>query len=599
MSTYLIVDVGAVATKVGLVEQAGGEYRIAGATRTVTTDAPPYADVTLGVRQGILQLQALTGRRLLDERNELIRPAQPDGDGVDAVAAATSAALPLETVVIGLSRDYSVASAHRAVTGTYAVVEHTIAVDEESGRWGTTAADGRAGGPSAAVEKLAALEPDLVVMVGGTDGGASVPLAEMANIVAAAAAATDESKRPLVVFAGNAEARTLVIDRLGGLVDVRVVDNVLPELERPNPAPLQAEIESIYRSRQMARVGGLDKLGGMAESGLVTSADAYTRVAEYLAVKYQLRVLAVDLGAATTALVYASDSDVRRALVEEVNVGYGLAGLVRRAGLENLMRWVPASFEGEMISRAAPGKLLEDDCVTAAAHAALLNQSIRPWTTPAGAVELAALNAAGRYALSFSAQMWRAGNAPPLSEVDLLLLGGAPPARGGKPGATILMALDALGLSGIFSIAADTVGLAPALGALARINPQAAAQALESDCLSTLGTAFVPNIPARMTQGPAMKIQVEPARGGQLQAQVDVGSLELIPLGQGEKAQVEIRPQFGVNFGPAFRGGVFRREVQGGTVGLIVDARGRPLPLPESIERHRELVQEWLWEMGG
>src|SRR5581483_8507210 len=169
-ASILFADVGAVATKVGLIDVVAGRYRIVGSTRTMSTVGAPYEDVMVGVRQGVMQLQALTGRRLLDAQNALIKPVRADGDGVDAFTAVTSAALPLHAVVIGLSRDYSVSGAQRAVNSTYAVVDHTIAVDEESGRWGTTARDGRAGGPSASVEKLAMLKPDLIVMVGGIDG---------------------------------------------------------------------------------------------------------------------------------------------------------------------------------------------------------------------------------------------------------------------------------------------------------------------------------------------------------------------------------------------------------------------------------------------
>lgn len=592
-TSILVADVGSVATKVGLIDLVAGEYRLIGATRTLTTADPPYEDVMLGVRQGVMQLQALTGRRLMDAQNALIKPTRMDGDGTDAFVAVTSAALPLHTVVIGLSRDYSVASAQQAVNSTYAVVDHTIAVDEESGRWGTTASDGRAGGASGSVEKLAALRPDLVVMVGGIDGGAVAPLREMANIVAAVGAAMDESQRPLVIFAGNCEARGQVAERIGSVMQVSMVDNVLPTLDQLNPAPLQAEIENIYRKRQIEAIPGFEKLSSWCEKGVMTTADSYSRVAEYLAHKYQLRVLALDLGAGATTFIRADAAQVHRAVVEDLSVGYGLDALLRRTGIENIMRWLPAPFESNEV------------------HAQLLNQAVHPHVVPTRWQDLTTLNAAGREVLKHGAQIWASEMLAPngatanryvsghaFSDSDLILLSGAPVARGSKPTALLLMLLDALDVRGIFSVASDSVGLVPAMGAVAVVNPEAAAQALENDCLVTWGTVFVPDVVSRSGEPVVMNVKVEPSRGGKLEADVKLGSLELIPLGEGEKANVELHAGRGVEWGPGVKSNVFKREVQGGTVGLMIDARGRPLPLAENSERQREKMQQWMWEAG-
>lgn len=580
-TSILVADIGAVATKVGLIDAVAGEFRLIGSTRTLTTDAPPHSDVAVGVKQGLLQLEMLVGRRLLTDTFELITPARPNGDGADTLVAVTSAGLPLHAVVIGLSRDYSVASAQRALTCTYATVDHTIAVDEESGRWGTTAQDGRAGGPSAAVERLASAHPDLIVMVGGIDGGAVAPLCEMANIVAAVGAALDESQRPLLIFAGNRQARTDVAERIGGLLEMRVVDNVLPTLDQPNPEPLQREIENVYRERQIENVPGMDKIIAWSGAGVMTAADGYARVVRYLAQKYQLRVLAVDLGAATTVLLRADGERLTQAIVEEVSVGYGMSSLLHDGGLERLARWLPSGLDLKEV------------------HANVLNHSVRPWTMPSRAQDLYALNAAARETLLHGVNAWRSDPTLVLAENDLIVVSGAPVAFGAKAGALMTMLLDALDVRGIFSIAADPTGLAAAVGAVAGVNGEAAAQVLENDGLVTLGTAFVPQILTTGTEGLALTAVVEPTRGGRLTAEVKLGSLELIPLGEGEKANVSIRPHGGVDLGVPLKSGVFRREVQGGSAGLLIDARGRPLPVLENLERQREKAQQWLWEVGG
>jgi hypothetical protein len=575
--SILFADCGAVATKVGLVDRIDGEYRLVGVGRAQTTVEPPVADIAVGVRRAIGELESLTGRHLLSDEGDLITPEGANGVGVDDFAAATSAALPMRVAVMGLSRDFSVASALRALTSAYVVLDRSIAVDEESGRWGTNGSDGRAGGSSEAVENLASSRPDLVLMVGGSDGGAVGPLLEMANILACISAAMEGGTRPLVLFAGNREARAQVAERIGSLVEFRAVDNVRPGLDSENLGPLQLELDRIFYERRVKHLPGLDTLSAWSAKPVITTASAYELVARYVAKRYGLRVLAIDLGGATTVLIRADPTQATRALSADFGLAYGLDRLITRVGLDHVARWLPKSLTVDH------------------AHAQVLNQGLRPWTTPILEEERLALNGAAREILALAAEQVLNGYT---SATDLVLLSGAPLERGGKLNALMALALDSLNLCGTFSVAADLTGLAPAFGVLAAVNPGAAGQVLERDGFVTLGTALVPTIPGRLGDGPAVQARIETAMGGRLEVQVGAGSLELIPLGLGEKARVELRMGSGVSLDSPEKGGVLVREMEGGVVGLVIDARGRPLPFAVDLEQQRERSQRWLWDLG-
>jgi hypothetical protein len=71
-----------------------------------------------------------------------------------------------------------------------------------------------------------------------------------------------------------------------------------------------------------------------------------------------------------------------------------------------------------------------------------------------------------------------------------------------------------------------------------------------------------------------------------------------VPLLPGQKAMIEVRPASGVEL-PHAKRGVFKAEVAGGALGLIIDARGRPIGLPSDPEKRRTKVQEWYWDVGG
>ena len=52
-----------------------------------------------------------------------------------------------------------------------------------------------------------------------------------------------------------------------------------------------------------------------------------------------------------------------------------------------------------------------------------------------------------------------------------------------------------------------------------------------------------------------------------------------------------------VGMGAPGRGGGLK--VIGGALGVIIDARGRPLQLPADAGRRQELLRKWLWTLGG
>ena len=74
------------------------------------------------------------------------------------------------------------------------------------------------------------------------------------------------------------------------------------------------------------------------------------------------------------------------------------------------------------------------------------------------------------------------------------------------------------------------------------------------------------------------------------------GDLRLFPLGEGQTASVSVEPERGFDCG-AGPGKPVEREARGGTVGLIVDARGRPLVIPPEREVGRKMMEKWVEAM--
>jgi hypothetical protein len=75
--------------------------------------------------------------------------------------------------------------------------------------------------------------------------------------------------------------------------------------------------------------------------------------------------------------------------------------------------------------------------------------------------------------------------------------------------------------------------------------------------------------------------------------ELSYGDMKLLPLGIGERAEITVDPARGFDLG-AGPGKRVQRTVHGGTVGLILDARGRPLQLPEDRATCRQTIAGWI-----
>jgi len=81
-------------------------------------------------------------------------------------------------------------------------------------------------------------------------------------------------------------------------------------------------------------------------------------------------------------------------------------------------------------------------------------------------------------------------------------------------------------------------------------------------------------------------------------SEITMGSLQVLPLENRQTASLELRPlhRADVGLGPGRAGAI---EVIGSSIGVVIDARGRPLLLPGDPAQRRALAQKWLTTLGG
>lgn len=131
----------------------------------------------------------------------------------------------------------------------------------------------------------------------------------------------------------------------------------------------------------------------------------------------------------------------------------------------------------------------------------------------------------------------------------------------------------------------------PHLGVLAEVHPQAALEVFDRDCLIYLGTCVAPrgrDKPGKVCFSYEVNMAGKTQRG-----EMRVGETHLLPLGLDEKATLKVSPAGRFDCGAGY-GVEITREIRGGTVGLILDARGRPLELPAERAACRRAMTEWV-----
>ncbi len=573
VQSALVADCGSVLTKVALLDFIEGEYRFVARSEVPTTAAPPQSDVMVGLRHAIREIEFATGRRLLQD-DQLITPERDDGSGVDAFVATTSAGGPLHVVVAGATRDLSAAQGIRAARSVYAEVQDVITADgADRRRW------------SEAEDKLASFRqkpPEAIILTGGFDGGAISHVIKACEIIAVATADVRSQGKIPLVYAGNPAARQKVAELLGGLVDLRVVDNVLPAPDRENLAPAQMAISELYRQRRLARLPGFGQLSAWSSVPVLPSADGLGLVVRFLARQYGTNVVGVDVGGDATALFSVLNGRFRPLVRSGLGVGAGALGVWHQAGHGAITRWLP--YE---LSPADLRNRLENKC---------LRPTTIPQTREDAWLELTVAREALRLVV---AEAGLHG-----VEAAILIASGGGLAHAAHYGQTVLVLLDALQPVGVTRLWLDNLSLLPQMGALATLEPMAAGQCAVRDALLPLGTLICPvarrgrQMALERTGRNALRFRISYAQGGSLDVDVPYGSLEVIPLPPGQQATLDLHPArgFDIGLGPGRAGKI---DVDGGVVGLVVDARGRPLTLPADKAERRRKIQEWLSLMGG
>ena len=574
INVILATDCGSTTTKAIMIEKIDGHYRQTYRGEAPTTVEEPAANVTIGVANAIAEIGELAGRKLLDENNEIIRPARGN-EGCDIYISTSSAGGGLQMLVSGVVREMTAASAKRAALGAGAIVLDIIASNDKRK-------------PYEQIQRIRELRPDMILMAGGTDGGTEKHVVQLAELIAPA--------EPQPRFAGNKEACPMVLDTFDDSVELSQVENVRPILDRENLGPARDMIHDLFLEHVMAHAPGYDKLIAWTDAPIMPTPGAVGNILKTIAEKSGINAVGVDIGGATTDVFSVFDGEFNRTVSANLGMSYSISNVCAEATMPNILRWVHVDMDERELRNRVKNKMIRPTTIPQSLEALIFEQAVSR-----EALRLAYLQHKEFATTLKGVQQQRTvgdlftqdsgGNSiVDNMKLDLLVASGGVLSHAPRMEQTAAMLIDAFEPEGFTRLAKDSIFMMPHLGVLAQVHPQAALEVFERDCLIYLGTCIatagkpVPN-----------KVAFEYRITGDITAQGEIlaGELKRIPLAADQEARVSITPHRKLDAGNG-KGQSVEKTVHGGTVGIILDGRGRPLLVGGETGYSRQDVSQWV-----
>lgn len=310
MKNVLLIDFGSTNTKVTAVDLES--ERLLGTAAAYTT---VQTDIGDGLKEAMHRLEAITGSLEYEARY-----------------ACSSAAGGLRMVASGLVPELTAEAARLASLGAGAKVLklYSFQLTEDD------------------IEEIISIQPDIFLLVGGTDGGNSECILHNAAMLAGA-----EFDFPIVIAGNRSVARECA--RILANHETHICENVMPKFGVLNIEPTRLKIREIFLNR-IIEAKGLSKAASLIDGILMPTPSAVMKAMELLARGCEDErgigeLVAVDVGGATTDIYSMCDGMpgtsntvykglpepyAKRTVEGDIGMRYSVRGIVEAAGIDRV-----------------------------------------------------------------------------------------------------------------------------------------------------------------------------------------------------------------------------------------------------------------------
>jgi hypothetical protein len=576
LSACISLDIGRINTRAAYFGIEDGKFRLGGFAKE-STDL--NRGLHLGIGQAIQALQTTSGQVIQNDVGGLIMPVNAHGEGVDLVALTVSAGPEIKTGLLGLAESGSI-YAGRALIDSLPL-KPIIELDlysllDDAG----------------AINALFEARPELMLITGGEVFGTGEHVQQWIDIVRLVCQQCRDAFKPTVIYAGNLVDQVYARRRLEPVTNLLITSNLMPETGTIELQAAQNLLETVILNKWKSNLPGYTEFSKLTRGLEKLSSQSHGRMVRYLgrqgasqAGTSQVKgVLAIDLGGSSTVLSAAQGLN---SATVNLPTCLSQSDVITDDFIRDVHRWTAAPVSKQMV------------------HQFLAHLAVHPFIIPENLTELAISQAfASRRIVKACNKFseyhhWFNYNQTGLNtQYEPVILSGSVFTSSPAIGETILMLLNGMQLSGITTLVLDRHHLLPQLGTIAAVEPILPVHILASSVFENLGTVLVPVSSA--AEGKAlMKVRVSVDSGKQYEVDIVQGTLRRIVVPPGVSAVLKIMPERHTDIGFGGKGIGGQIKVKGGALGVVVDARGRPINLPEDDESRVEILRKWLWSLGG
>ena len=564
IDVVLTIDIGAINTRVSLFDRENGRYHFTGTTsgRTVYSDGGEVE--YLSVSNAIHKLESALDRHFLDDAGRIITPQKLGMVGADQVIVTWSGGEMPRVVLMGLTNDTSIKAMEELLRKNGLTASAKIC-----------AMDGRSMTDN--VGAVTSADPDIVLICGGSERGAEQAVYRLGEILLLACKSIDEKNRPSILYMGNSEARAQFDKVFHQLTDISFSDNIIgTDKAVLSPTTAFQKCMLKFGREKNPAIAQLEKETGCAA---ISGDFAYGRCIRLLSRinRANHSVLGIEVGANRTIAAFGANLGLEMSR-SEAGIGRTLPILLESIPSAEILPWI--SFQ-----------LKESEL-----NDYILNKSVHPELIPANSYSAEIEQALALFLIKSAIR----NNPQQIQLTDgtlgTVLLGGAVMRNVEDPGDALRIGMNSLHPFGMTDYYLDMNGLASAVGGLAGVNRELAAQVTSPSMFLNLGRVVTPV--SRLKEGKkAFSVSLRDDSGNIEKVDIVQGGIKRIPLEYGRYYELD---WFNVNKSVTIPGVPTWTSIgfKAGCFGLVFDMRGEKLEMPGERSAQINLLERWKTELG-
>ena len=560
----LTIDIGTVNTRVSMFERENGRYQFTGtaSSRTVYSDSGEveYQSVSGAVQK----LESALERHFLDDTGKIVIPQKLGMIGADQVVLTWSGGEMPRVVLMGLTNDTSIKA-----------MENLLRKNGLASSAAICAMDGKSLTDN--IGTLIASDPDIVLVSGGTEKGAEHALYRLGEILLMACKSIDEQNRPAILYMGNSEARGQFERVFHQMADITFSDNIMGTKEaRLSPTTAFQKVMLHFGKEKNPAIAQLQR---ETKCAAISGDFAYGRCIRLLSRinRANHSVLGIEVGANRTLSAFGANLDLEMSKFEG-GIGRTLPKLLEKYAAHEILPWI--SFQ-----------LKESELTDY-----IMNKSVHPELIPANSYSAEIEQTLAQFLIRAAIDQNPAKIQLTDGTLGMVLLGGSVLRNVEDPGDALRIGMNSLHPFGLTDYYLDMNGLASAVGGLAGVNRELAAQVTSPAMFLNLGRVITPH--SGVKEGKRVFSVSLRDEGGNIE-KVDIiqGGIKRIPLEYGRYYELD---WFNVSKSVTLPGIPTWTSIgfKAGCFGLVFDMRGETLDMPKDRTAQIHLLERWKNELG-